>query len=69
MRRAKLNDNPDIAVRQIANRMAGGSIVTQALSRYLLQIMEFMFEEYIGPLHRENAELKARIAELEAREK
>ena len=67
MRRRKLNDDPDIAARQIACQLAEDSIVTQALSRYLFQIMEFVSEEFIKPLRRENAELKARIVELENR--
>ncbi len=65
MKRRKLNADPDIALRQLANDLAAESIVTQALSRYIYQIVEFVFDDSIKPLKDENAKLKARIAELE----
>lgn len=59
----KLNEDPKIACYQLANELADGSIVNQALARYLYQVIEFMFEEYIAPLRKENAELKKRLGD------
>lgn len=52
----RLSDNPDIAVKQIASSMAEGSIVTKALARYLEQVIEFVFEEYVQPLREQMIE-------------
>lgn len=64
-RRRNLSEDPQIALRQMAAELAEGSIVTQALSRYLYQILEFVVDEYVRPKNAEIARLKARIAELE----
>jgi hypothetical protein len=61
-----LSDNPDFALRQLADQLATGSIVNQALARYLYQIMEFFYDEYIAPKDAEIARLKKRVSELEA---
>jgi hypothetical protein len=62
-RRRKYSEDVKIAQQQLMQDMAEGSIVTQALSRYLFQILEFVFEEYIGPLRDENAALKKALEE------
>lgn len=64
-RKSKLSDDPSIALRQLSQEMAKRSIVVTALARWQHQIMEFIHEEYIAPLRAENAELRAKIQELQ----
>jgi hypothetical protein len=64
MRRRKYSEDTTIAMHQMASNMAEGSIVTQALSRYLFQILEFVFEEYIGPQRDRIKELEHRLTVL-----
>ncbi|MBB3808803.1 hypothetical protein FHS81_000873 [Pseudochelatococcus contaminans] len=53
-------------MRQMSTDLAKGSFVVTALARWQHQIMEFIHEEYIAPLRAENAELRAKIQELQA---
>ena len=61
----KLSQDTDIALRQMAQELATGSIVNDALSRYLFQILAFVHEEYLAPQKKRIAELEERVLELE----
>lgn len=47
----------------LARELAERSIVTQALTRYIEQILTFVHEEQIQPLLDENERLKKELAE------
>lgn len=61
MARRKYSDDDAVKMKQLAADLASGCIVTQALARYLEQVLEFVHEEYIAPLRKENAELRSRL--------
>jgi len=61
--RRKLSEDTTIALRQLAEQLATGSVVNQALARYLYQILEFVHEEYIAPLQEENTRLRKALGE------
>lgn len=58
----KISEDPHIGLRQLSHEMATESIVNQALARYLFQVLEFVHEEYIDPLRKENERLKKALA-------
>lgn len=64
MGRAKkgFNDDPEIAVKQMARELANNSIVNKALARYIEQILEAVNEDTIQPLRDEIERLRAMIA-------
>lgn len=64
------NDNiPNkVKLNILASELAEGSIVTKVLARYLYQVIEFLYEDYIAPrderieqLERENLALKEQL--------
>lgn len=59
------SEDPDVAVTQMARELAEGSFVTKALTRYIRQVLEAVYEDTIAPLIAENEELKRKIAILE----
>jgi len=60
----KRSQDIDIALRQMADELASGSIVNQALGRYLFQVLEFVVEEYIEPQRKRIAELEHLVRAL-----
>lgn len=66
-KKRKLSEDKQIALRQLAEELAQGSIVTQCLARYLYQIMEYVYEAFVKPREQRIAELETQLADCRSR--